>query len=362
MKKFLTITGIVIALIIVSIALIPTPKDGPSTNSNDTTVTTTESSVQTEEKNSALTYVYDDEVDGPSDCTSLEKYDTEKEACYYTCTDQADCDRVDGLINKELDGWEQDYKTFSANIKDADADKTAVSDEKSKDVNSTQYLVKPGEKIALASGKDLPAYHKYWEIFAAISPDELTDKFVSNFLVYRDEKDDLEAFVLYQDSDQKWQLAINESVFGEETSKEQIFTLIHEFSHLLTLNAEQVNPNTSEKSCPRYYDDGCAIQNSYINTFVNKFWTPKMIASAKKDSEKLATDYPDNFVTEYAATNPSEDIAESFASYVFGTDSNSNESNETAITAEKLSFFADYAELVSLRSSIRLSLNKLTAP
>ncbi|WP_430868816.1 hypothetical protein [Demequina aurantiaca] len=74
-------------------------------------------------------------------------------------------------------------------------------------------------------------------------------------------------------------------------------------------------------------------------------------------------DYPEDFVTEYAASQPdgSEDMAESWAMYVFGDTEYAGDADDDGeldvvepgtVAAEKVAFFADYPELVNLREEI----------
>ena len=58
--------------------------------------------------------------------------------------------------------------------------------------------------------------------------------------------------------------------------------------------------------------------------------------------------YGDRFVTEYAMTDPAEDMAETFMVFVL-----QDRPGGTGIADQKLLFFWDYPELVELRSEIR---------
>jgi len=60
-------------------------------------------------------------------------------------------------------------------------------------------------------------------------------------------------------------------------------------------------------------------------------------------------DYTDEFLTEYAATDPTEDIAESFAHFVLFDMPDQAET----IAEEKIVFFYDFPKLVSLRNTLR---------
>jgi hypothetical protein len=57
--------------------------------------------------------------------------------------------------------------------------------------------------------------------------------------------------------------------------------------------------------------------------------------------------YSDQFVTEYAATSPEEDIAEAWAFFIL-----SPKPEQDSIANEKVLFFYEYPELVQLRQEI----------
>jgi hypothetical protein len=151
------------------------------------------------------------------------------------------------------------------------------------------------------------------------------------------------------------------------------FTLLHEFAHLLTLNASQVPPSlpifgdpendgiyqSELAACPQYFPgEGCSTPDSYINLFFERFWLDLYGEWQAIDSEPdedvyydLIDDfydtYRDQFLTDYAATSPAEDIAESFAFFIL-----SPRPDLTSIADEKILFFHEFPELVELRRRI----------
>ncbi|MEL0626326.1 hypothetical protein V6245_05130 [Salinibacterium amurskyense] len=130
-------------------------------------------------------------------------------------------------------------------------------------------------------------------------------------------------------------------------------TMIHEFAHLITLRDEQIpKDESSVASCPVYAEvDGCPADDSYLYAYFMEFWPDYTIddfdAETEEDKEERYT--PDEFVTDYAATIPTEDAAEVFAEWVLADELPSGDS----IVDEKLRFFEDYPELVELRDTIR---------
>ena len=112
-------------------------------------------------------------------------------------------------------------------------------------------------------------------------------------------------------------------------------------------------------ACPVYFPgEGCSRKNSYINAFYNQFWADiyeefQDINLIEDDDEyyealdEFYYKYEDYFVTDYAVTNPEEDIAEAFTFFVLSPRPAGN-----TIAEEKILFFYNYPELVDLRDEI----------
>jgi hypothetical protein len=125
---------------------------------------------------------------------------------------------------------------------------------------------------------------------------------------------------------------------------------------MLTLNDQQIN---NKSSCSTYSSiDGCTNSDSYLNAFYNTFWkdiyeewaSTVEFANGEVNEDQVEVfyeQYPDQFVTDYAATGPEEDIAESWMYFVM---SDKPAGNTTA--EQKILFFYDYPELVQLRESM----------
>ena len=108
--------------------------------------------------------------------------------------------------------------------------------------------------------------------------------------------------------------------------------------------------------CP---DEGCSRDNSYLNQFVNEFWPDDLynewdeIQYEEDDDtyydmlDAFYVKYQNQFVTDYAATNPEEDIAESWTYFVLQPKPDGN-----TIAEQKVLFFYDFPELVELRNEI----------
>lgn len=135
-------------------------------------------------------------------------------------------------------------------------------------------------------------------------------------------------------------------------------TIIHELGHLITLQPGQLTPGAgsqAEESCDTYFTgEGCAAPGSVFDSFVRRFW--QVDSTNDVDHDLAANRFvaePDSYVTEYAATNPGEDIAETFVIFVYRGQPNGN-----TIAAEKVNLLWEFPELVQLRASLRLRLNR----
>jgi len=210
-----------------------------------------------------------------------------------------------------------------------------------------------------------------WNYFTTIIP-EKNREFLTEYSVLTDGQGNLLAAVSQSFSDPtRWSLDVD--IADSQDYTNLTFTLIHEFGHLLTLNDEQVTPsiavfdnpkdreiyNKEAAQCPNYFPgEGCSERDSYINQYYQRFWMDKYAEWNQVDSinddylyyEKLSEfykKYQDQFVSDYAATNPSEDIAESWTYFILAP-----KPQGTTIAEQKVLFFYEYPELVQLRQEI----------
>lgn len=136
---------------------------------------------------------------------------------------------------------------------------------------------------------------------------------------------------------------------------EFVYTLIHEYAHIMTLKAGQLDPNVSENQCGNYHPgEGCASPNAYIGAYWSRFWKGYWgeFQQAQDDERALEAfydKYTSHFVSDYAVTNPAEDIAESFTAFILRP----NPGPGSTIADQKVGFFYDYPELVRLRDHMR---------
>lgn len=114
-------------------------------------------------------------------------------------------------------------------------------------------------------------------------------------------------------------------------------------AHIATPNQDQV----AQGECSYQTQEGCFGEASMLARFVNKFWSSDDLIKAE-NQEDVYSEKPDNFVTEYAGTNPEEDIAESFAYYVV----RSSYSSRT-ISDQKQIYFGQFSDAKTLKKDMR---------
>jgi len=234
------------------------------------------------------------------------------------------------------------------------------------------YGLVPAAPRLRALQEDRVAHEKIWDYFTAIIPREQRALIVT-YVVVTDGPDGILASVSQDQSDPAlWSLEVD--IADSADVRDLTATLVHEFGHLLTLNSAQVPPDPdvfndpwndevyarAEAACPTYFPgEGCSLADSYINAFFQRFWQGRLYrewleidAIPNDDDYYDALDgffyrYTDQFVNDYAVTNPSEDIAETWTYFVLSV-----RPRGTTVAEQKILFFYEYPELVRLREQI----------
>ncbi len=218
---------------------------------------------------------------------------------------------------------------------------------------------------------DSATQQQIWDYFTAIIPVDQRGV-IGEYSIVTDGKDGtLAAVTQTLDDPNVWALEVD--IADSHDYYGLTFTLIHEFAHLLTLGPSQVPPSIAvfnnpdddnvylqeASQCPQYFPgEGCANADSYVNAYYNQFWTDihnewnKINLEEDEDIYYKKLDdfyykYEDQFVTSYAATNPEEDMAETWAFFVLDPKPAGN-----TIAEQKVLFFYQYPELVQLREHI----------
>ena len=209
-------------------------------------------------------------------------------------------------------------------------------------------------------------HNDIWEMVTSLIPTDMR-RWMTTFEIF-DGKDELLGYVYNSSTDlTSWNFALGiDSAYPDgqtlETSGDFVHTIIHEYGHIMSLNDEQLNPNSS--SCDYHPGEGCARSDSYLNGFYNRFW-----ADISNEHNSLDPDdydaldafhskYQDRFLSDYSATNPAEDIAEVFSYFI--TSDNAPTGNQ--IKDEKIRYLYEFSELVSLRNHMRASTFTMPEP
>jgi len=219
--------------------------------------------------------------------------------------------------------------------------------------------------------EDEASHQEIWEYFITLIPSGERGSLAEYSIVTDGEGNILAAVAQTLYDPALWGLEVD--IRDSDDKLNLTYTLIHEYAHLLTLGPDQVTPSTAvfnkpdddeiyydeASACPDYFPgEGCSQADSYINAFFNQFWAD--IHEEWQDINLIEDDdtyynaldnfyykYEDRFATDYAATNPEEDIAEVFTFFVLSPRPDGN-----TIAEKKVLFFYDYPELVQLRDAI----------
>lgn len=216
-------------------------------------------------------------------------------------------------------------------------------------------------------------HQRLWDYFTGVFPND--QKIRPSYMVIYMNNEQRHYAASVVELDGKWSLSINLIDLGSPQAVINILT--HEYGHMLTLNRSQVRDtmvqfnwnmnrkefDTMQAACGDFFFTGrqCTTSISYLNEFGNRFWTgevyeswvnvivpPNKDASVRKaEMDEFYAKYSDQFVRDYAAVNPVEDIAESWTEFILGPNPSG-----VSIADQKVLFFYEYPELVELRRQI----------
>ncbi|MEA1975918.1 MAG: hypothetical protein U9N10_10395 [Bacillota bacterium] len=214
------------------------------------------------------------------------------------------------------------------------------------------------------SEMDIKRYKKMWEHIRKIIPKDYMNM-IKIFVINTDGYGNIMAFVNQENDDlSTWRLVIDiKDALDEngEFNEEFTGTVIHEFAHVLTLNSSEIDVNNIEEVDTFIVEEGRTNKNSYMNLFYQKFWNniyeehQELLNNADSENYDITNEfyekYEDQFVSDYAATNPGEDIAETFRIFVL-----EDKPVENLIKDKKILFMYEFEELVKIRDEIRNNL------
>ncbi|HEB62502.1 MAG TPA: hypothetical protein ENI82_05040 [Bacteroidetes bacterium] len=219
------------------------------------------------------------------------------------------------------------------------------------------YQVKKKYKIFQ---QDVAKHIAMWEYFSKMIPYEQRARIVE-FEVFHGEGELLGYVTPINENDlSKWKmgLAIDAATDIDriDLKNDFAYTAIHEFGHVLTLNESQVK--VGQNNCGEFdTGEGCSIAQSYINKIFELGWEDIYPEFQKIDPDdydamdNFYSKYKSRFVTDYAASNPGEDIAEVFTYFVVQDERPTGQT----IADKKVQLLYGFPELVQLRKEIRKS-------
>ncbi len=305
----------------------------------------------------------------PGDCTKYEQYDWKTGSCYFECDTEKQCRALTDKVNQELDGYFEGSQsklappaakpaapkttpapapapTPTAQQPSAPA-KQYTRDETGTETNGTIYTIQSDLSLA---PKPNAANQALWDLFRKVAGDSDIKQYLQTFEVFSDGNNDSAASVWSSQTPGKWHMNVNAAFASDR--KDLIHTMVHEYGHIVTLNNTQINGVNGR--CPNYeIPDGCSRADSYLNQFHSKFWAKygqdiPSEGAGQDEVQSFYDAYKTDFVTEYAASSPGEDIAESWAFFVLRAKPNGNN-----VSDQKMQFFYGYPQLVQAREQIR---------
>ncbi len=157
------------------------------------------------------------------------------------------------------------------------------------------YLVR-GDRIGIPNPEPVPdqflderdnteAHEATWDYFTALIPSGQRSM-LDAYIVITDGPANILGAVSQIRRADRWALEID--IDDARDAHDLTYTLLHEFGHLLTLNAEQIPPSQAifenpddqnlyegeVAACLQYFPgEGCSKPDSYIHKFYDRFWT-----------------------------------------------------------------------------------------
>jgi hypothetical protein len=220
---------------------------------------------------------------------------------------------------------------------------------------------------------DIELHQKIWNYYQRVFP---YDKFtkVEYLIIYTDGTDYEGTAAQVSTTNDKWELYVDILDFEQP---EATYSLAHEYGHIITLNELEISEyywdldsakalteedfDKEANYCEGFFTgDECTYKDSYLDKFGKLFWSD--IYEEWKDiyiqyypyedgfydaTYEFYQKYSDQFVTDYAASSPSEDIAESLMEFFL-----SPKPTGSTIADQKVLFFYQFPELVEDRTTI----------
>lgn len=210
----------------------------------------------------------------------------------------------------------------------------------------------------ISASADL-AHQQYLDQLYRIMPDQYDDA-IDEFVVFRSDSDDVGAYVettIPYTND--WRYGVSEDEVQEDPESDaSIELMVHEFAHIFSFD-QVFTLNQFDSDCHSYFeDDLCYRKGTYLGDFIAEFWNYQMLTDLESVKEGVGLtqaefyeQYADQFVSDYAATDPAEDFAESFVWYAYG-----RIAPRGSVADMKIEFFDRYPYVQDLAKDIESEL------
>lgn len=216
-------------------------------------------------------------------------------------------------------------------------------------------------------------YREMWRIFSLLLDTEQLELF--DEITFYNSTSDQYAALVYQQVEsrngresEEWDLKINLDNLLFKNDREYndtVETLVHEAGHFLLMNAAQMDFFEDEEDCNTYFVPGlesCAKEDSYY-AHLAEYWDQDFIDwghnfldyfredpdQAEQDLRDYYDRHQEEFVSEYAASGPDEDAAETIAHFAV----HDLPTGSLLVAEEKTVLFYDFAEMVALRQEVQ---------
>ncbi|MEG1027744.1 MAG: hypothetical protein RSE07_03555, partial [Oscillospiraceae bacterium] len=141
--------------------------------------------------------------------------------------------------------------------------------------------------------------------------------------------------------------------------------ICHEFAHIISLDDEQLTSDYSQQNLK--VDYGMLKKEAYLNLFYEKFWGEEYFKEWEDEDRKrrlydkdqdpnkpiqnneFYNKHETDFVSKYAATNVSEDFADTFRWFVFLDEIPTDDT----IAVKKINFMYEFPEFLEMRDKMR---------
>jgi hypothetical protein len=190
---------------------------------------------------------------------------------------------------------------------------------------STAHFVVDGVLGAVCLGELDETLVESWNVLANMTPPgQLADLgLFAGFESFEERDETTLAFVNSVDEDgSEFQMSVNLAAAVDDPD-ELVLTMAHEFTHVFTATRTELDrsPEAAD-DCPTYFNgEGCYVEDSLMTAWIETFWgdriddlDPDIEATASEGQARCDAD--PGFFGAYAASNPEEDFAESFAAFV----------------------------------------------